>query len=248
MKNKNIHLLTFSTSNWVNSKRRLLQQAIFVNQHMQIFNTFACKDETSLPQSWHEKFDAYRNDNGYAMFSWKPCIILQQLNLMNDGDFLLYVDGGSSLPVNNVKNFAFKLRDLCKEVEKSELNLGVGHYYNKGDAENIRIIRKQILEKFELTNDDFFLHSYPHYEAGAMLIMKSEKSMKFISEWYSFMFNNYEGTIRSDFFDKTGQSQQFLHNGSDQAVLQCMLYKNDLKFYSLGTFFYDFNINTRIRG
>jgi len=130
----------------------------------------------------------------------------------------------------------------------SDINFGVGHCYNDGDKENIRIVRKKILEKFDLLEDVKFLHDYPHYEAGALIMQKTKATVDFIERWYMFIYDNYEACIKSGFLDRNGEYPEFIHNGSDQAVLQCMLYKEDKKFCSVGTFFYDFGIYTRLRG
>lgn len=248
---KQINLATFATSNWKQSPIRILEQAKNINKVVPLFSTIFRFNEITLTKEYIDNFKLYINDYAYGLYSWKPYVLLQVLDTLQYNDRLLYIDGGSSLPTTNLINFSKKIDEIFSNIEKNELQLGVGTYYNNGDKFNIRIVRKQILEKFNLLNNNQFLFDYPHFEAGALFIIKTEKTVNFINSWKQFMTVNYENIIRSDFYDKTGQHQLYIHNGSDQAVLQCMLYNYNTTHdahFNVNTFFYDFNINTRIRG
>lgn len=250
---KLINLTTFATTNWKLSPIRILEQAKEINKRVPIFSSIFRFNENTLPIEYTNKFKQYSQDHAYGLWSWKPFVILKTLESLKYGDRLLYIDGGSSLPTNNLVNFYYKIHEIFLNIEKSELQLGIGipYFYFIGNKNNIRIVRKQILEKFNLLNNNEFLFDYPHFEAGAIFLIKTEKTIKFINSWKQFIYDNYENIIRSDFYDKTGQYPQYEHNGADQAVLQCMLYNYNSTHnahYNVNTFFYDFNINTRIKG
>ena len=74
------------------------------------------------------------------------------------------------------------------------------------------------MNKFNLYNNIDFLKSFPHYEAGCLLILNNEKTREFIGNWYSFIEENYKYVIHSDRYDKTNQSASFWRNGGDQQI------------------------------
>lgn len=99
---------------------------------------------------------------------------------------------------------------------------------------------------FNLLTDYFFLQKWLHYEAGVLIIIKTPDTIKFINEWVDFFEEHFEDAIYSNFYDVSGQYNGFVHNGSDQAVFQCMLYKKINMFYSiLDDIYYRYNFYAR---
>lgn len=246
-----ITLATFATSNWKQSPERYKQQLSAIQHQVNLFSKAYLLNETSLGDEFHAKFDKYANEYGYCLYAWKPFVLENVLKTMSDEEVLLYIDGGSQLPVDNCRNFQKRLEEEIAQIKSKPLMIGAASYYNEGDRENCRVVRKQILESFGLQHDEFFLHRYPHFEAGGLVIIKNDSTVKFVNDWKMYFMNRFEDCIYSSFFDKTGQCTEYLHNGSDQAVYQCMLYAHSPThddFHYMKSIFYDFNMHIRKHG
>ena len=90
--------LTFASSNM--SYKRIKNEAI----ESKLFDKVIAYDEHDLPEDFQQIMKGRISEygmKGYAYWSWKPYIIKQTLEEMNDGDILLYMDAGSTLNINN---------------------------------------------------------------------------------------------------------------------------------------------------
>lgn len=187
MSNK-IHLLSFATSNWKNSRNRLKQQIDILNKKHDIFSTVSLLDENDLGDDYYKYFRNYLTDCGFAFWTWKPYLILQKLNEINDNDILFYIDGGDSLPDSEF--FVSTFNRITKKLSKYELPIAIGQFNNICPI--IVQAKKEILEKYNLTNNNDFLFNYPHYETGALIFVKCSITVNFVKMWYDFMRCNYD--------------------------------------------------------
>ena len=105
--------LTFASSNM--SYKRIKNEAI----ESKLFDKVIAYDEHDLPEDFQQIMKDRISEygmKGYAYWSWKPYIIKQTLEEMNDGDILLYMDAGSTLNINDnsIENFNRQLRKVTK--------------------------------------------------------------------------------------------------------------------------------------
>lgn len=91
------------------------------------------------------------------------------------------------------------------------------------------IVRKEILEKLELANDEQFAYEFPHWQSGLIIVVKTPKTEQLMHDWIQFYFDNYETCIHFPFQENKGQIKGFIHNGANQAIFQCLLYKGKYK-------------------
>lgn len=185
-----------------------------IHKKLNFFKSYYIFDENSLDDKWHYKYDKYASEHGFALWSWKPYVIYNALSQINDGDCLFYADGGCDFG-NSINNDFFNdLKFHINNTSKCVLPIGIEPCLH-AKYPNYIIIRKQILEKFNLMCDRFFLLDWLHFEAGVLIIIKNSNSMKFIESWKEFFDKYFEDTIYSKFTDKNGQFNGFVHNGSD---------------------------------
>lgn len=240
-----IHFLTFASSNMTEPKKRLSNEIEIVQKNTKYFSSVCMLDETNLSLHWKQKYGKYCNEHGFALWSWKPYIIKERLDELQMGDCLFYADTGCSFPLDNLDGFFSNLNVHIQNTTNSSLQIGIEPRL-RPVYPNYIIIRKQILELFNLLTDYFFLQKWLHYEAGVLIIIKTPDTIKFINEWVDFFEEHFEDAIYSNFYDVSGQYNGFVHNGSDQAVFQCMLYKKINMFYSiLDDIYYRYNFYAR---
>ena len=246
-----LFLTSFATSDWNVSRERISAQSDEMNKTANVFSGRFLFDESALSGEYMDRFKPFLGMHGYGLYSWKPFVCMHALENVNDGDFVLYIDGGCSLPSDRAAEFKSRITHHMDMVAKSGIRMGFGVFGNS--KMNIRIIRKSILRDFHLIDVREFLYDYPHFEANGILMQKDPRSSEFINGWSRYIRDRFETSIMSDYDDKSGQYKEYIHNCGDQAVLQCMLYKlrkynrNKDQHHSMGNFFRDFNIITRIR-
>ena len=165
--------------------------------------------------------------------------------MIESGQFLFYLDSGCVFPKDNsLKCFLDELNIAVDNMLNSSFDIGL----TSSGFRNVRIIRKQVLQKMNLNENKDFLFDFPHWQAGVILIRNTQSMREFVGRWYMFMSENYESSIRSEYMDKRGQNTEYIHNGGDQAVLQCMLYNEKIQIYPITDLIDRYRIIQRIRG
>ena len=237
--------MTFASSDWINGPIRFKNDLSIIRDKFNYFNREFIMNENDLYEDYQKRFSSYYKDHGFAYFSWKPYSIRQTLSQLEDNEWLFYIDCGCVLPMDNINNF---LNDLSIAMKKSEGNkslFSLSTYIDRNpniNIPNICIVKQSILKKFNLELNSDFLFNFPHWQAGLMLVKKTKEAISFLDRWYNFYLNNYETCIRGGYTDKNGEVPYFIHNGSDQAVLQCMLYTEKTNIDSELNFVYKYNL------
>ena len=92
------HFLTFGDS-W-NYRKALVRIEAEVAA-MDFFDSYTISNETRIPEfiEYHQEFFS-GNKTGFGFWIWKPYIVGQALEAMEDGDILLYCDSGCQFNVN----------------------------------------------------------------------------------------------------------------------------------------------------
>jgi hypothetical protein len=111
---------------------------------------------------------------GFGYWVWKPQVILQALELLEEGDILVYLDSGSHLCPGGTKRFW----DYVRETESSasgilafQTELREGHW-TKGDLLDFYSVRgkPEIVDSGQI-------------QAGAIVIQKRATSADFMRKW-----------------------------------------------------------------
>ncbi len=116
---------------------------------------------------------------GFGLWIWKPEIIVETLEKMNDGDILLYLDAGCHLNKNGKKRFEYYLEKLD---EHDLVTFSAGNY----DAKEF--VKMDAIQKY-----------YPEFKnnvnqlcyAGILLIKKTDRTMHLMIDWLN-LCRNYE--------------------------------------------------------
>jgi len=145
-----------------------------------IYTTQKCKNDFTL-----NVYEEYKNipehSRGcyHSFWRWKPHIIQKQLNLINNGDILIYQDCDIHKYPSLIEylNYYKKTINYLFESTKndilipSECNVILSKHY----------VKNEIFEKVGKNND--YYRNFPVLSARRIIIKKSEKSIAFINEW-----------------------------------------------------------------
>ncbi|WP_318461223.1 hypothetical protein [Photobacterium leiognathi] len=215
--------LSFADSRMSSTLNRICKQA----KGMKIYDEIIVADEGMLFEDFKNEFkDKLKKDvRGYGYWCWKPQIILQILETMNDGDILQYTDAGCHL---NRKG-RNKLEEYFKRVNNSDFGLLVFQSYapqfHDGrvlcDLSVYKYIKSDLLEYMGMLNQPSVLTS-PMIEAGVIFIKKTPQTVKIIKKWLSVYKVNFD--LASDSPSKIENVSGFIEHRHDQAIftLICM--------------------------
>lgn len=147
---------------------------------------FACSPE-DLGKDFFEKHKTFINSNkrGYGYWIWKPQIILQTLEKIQENDILIWCDSGSTIQGGNSDK-------LSQYVNLLNSNEGMIGFSIKHIAKNWtkRSLIEYITEKYSLDNDK--INSYlesPQATSGIIMMRRCEKTINVIKDWRDVMEN-----------------------------------------------------------
>ena len=119
----------------------------------------------------HNRF-IRRNPKGYGFYIWKPKVILDTLERMNENDILLYCDAGMKLNSKGLPRFREYVDQVRDVLVFSTNDSYVPQRYVKQDA---------IMQYFPEFNDTSRFKRY--YYAGVMLFRKTPKTMNLVRDY-----------------------------------------------------------------
>lgn len=223
-----VNFITYGNSLFYNSRKRLIKEA----KEFKYFDS--CKDysEHDLTESFKEKHKNILNKpRGGGYWIWKIDIIKQSLNLMMDGDILVYLDAGCKLNKDGGRRFEEYLSILK---------------YSKYDILSFQMLNQ--IEKVWTTKElfNYFNIDINSPEAnsgqyiGGVLLMKKGPHLQKILKEMTLLLDKDENLI-TDKYNKT-QNSFFINNRHDQSVLSLLRKKYGSEvIVGDETFFKDFN-------
>lgn len=203
-----INFLTFANSSYSNLER-------IGNQAKQFpFNNIYLCTEKDIPEFIEKHRDFIKsNKQGFGLWIWKPKIILNILNKMDNGEILVYCDSGIHLNNNGLDRFYeyINMLDNSKDIITFSTNdIYKAQQYVKNDA---------VMCYWPQFNNELSNVCY----AGLMIIKKTENTLKLISEWldlceiYHFL-DRHPSTQYPDF-------SYYIGNDCDNGLFQLVLSK-----------------------
>jgi hypothetical protein len=214
-----IYFLTFANTSFM-STERIIDQAINFN----IFNNIYGLTENDIPE-YIEKHKLFIEENkvGYGLWIWKPKIILDTLNKINDNDILIYCDAGVYLNVNGKERLYEYLNMLNDKISIITFSTNgkadyKGQYYVKNDA---------IMSYYPEYNNELTIYRY----AGMIIIKKTNKSLNLISEWLNLCENYNFININSSIVHR--DLPHYIGNDCDNGLFNLCLSKHKDINYSI---------------
>ena len=158
---------------------------------------------------------------GYGYWIWKPYIILQELNKLQENDILVHLD--MHCIDDNLKD---KFNDIINNLQNQPIIIGTAGF---NDLMYTTTKLKEYIESY--LNYQFTYNQLCdiQYEAGIIFIKNCIESRKFIKLWLDIMISNIK--CITDFYNNDKNNHHtFIENHHDQSVAS-LLYK----FYNYKT-------------
>lgn len=158
---------------------------------------------------WDRYKDYYKEKFGFWI--WKPYWIYKQLQTLEDGDVLVYLDAGCEINQRGKERFD----EYISMVKKSKLGI-LGFY--TGTTE--RCFCKGDLLDFFSVRDNKEITDTPQIMATMVVICKNERSMSFVKKWSDiahehFHLVDYSPSVSPDL-------EGFVQNRCDQSIFSLL--------------------------
>jgi hypothetical protein len=219
----NIKVLTFAKGNFTESQDILTKQLKSIG-----INNLIVKTDDDLPNDFKTEFSNLLNQKkGYGYCIWKPYIIINELNKLNDGEILVYIDS-TDFP----EQLFFDI--VTHHFEKNDILL-VNRGYNNGEWTK--------RDCFILMDcDEAKYHNHIQLEAGLIGFKKTDFNLELLNEWFKFAKNE---NILTFIPNICGQSNlpNFREHRYDQSILTNLSIKHNLQSVKFPTHVIKYNFN-----
>jgi len=179
----------------------------------------------------HGKF-IEANPRGYGYWIWKPYLIKKTLDLLNNGDILIYSDAGCYLNLNalSVKRL-YEYIEMVKSSPQGVLSFQMEHLpeYKYTKRRTIR----DIIGLMANPTTNRIIYS-GQCMATVVIICKTPLSVGFVNEWWRHAENyNIINDLRCDL-----EHPEFIDHRHDQSIYSILAKKHGATLIKDETFFY----------
>lgn len=201
----NIHFITYANEKFKESKERIKIEAGEFWKFSSIF-AFGPSDLASHVHSFFKEL-FYRN-KGAGYWIWKFFIIRETLENVEFGDFVLYLDAGSTINKKGRKRF-FEYLKMLNMSKSGILSIAENNLERS-------LTSGRILETFDILENESFLDS-KQYWAGMLLIQKRENVINLFDSILRIV--HWDMWILSDRYRNYKSANGFRGNRHDQSLL-----------------------------
>ena len=203
-------VITFgSHANYIDAGRRLMHQAM----QLQLFDGYILYTPDQLKEDFQKHADFIRsNPRGYGYWIWKPYVIQKTMQMLKDGDVLLYMDCGCEL-------IPEKRQRLQGEMNHVETELLMGTYTGHDDQIHTK---HDLVDRIQPPPDSL---SAQQHQAGVLLWYVCPKTRQLVDEWYE-LCCDYRNIDDSP--SLSPNAPHFIDHRHDQAVFSLLTKKHAL--------------------
>lgn len=214
-KRPKIHFITYGNSVFENSKQRLLTEAKEFGEFDFIrgFGPDDIKHERHSDE-FNKILDMSRG-GGYWL--WRHDIINDTLETMDDNDFLIYLDAGSTLNIQGKERF-YEYLQLLHESKKGILSFQMEHKEKHWTTKEIFDFFGESLDG-EIANSGQIINT--------VLIMQKNSSLLQYMKSYSEIINN-QPSLATDIFNEKQTHEGFQDNRHEQSITSVLRKKMKL--------------------
>lgn len=203
---QNIYLILYGNEPYEGKKKNFLALKNKINWFDDIFccGPDDLSNEFKNNKSIQPVFNGQTRGGGW--WTWKPQIIYQKLNEINDNDILIYIDAGCSLNVNAEKRF----KEYIELINNSKYGI-------------LSFITTQPLLKW--TNSATFDYHNIDYKseialsniimATVIIIKKNTHSLDIIQKWRKVVFD--DPNLFTNYYNKMNKTSGFKDHRHDQS-------------------------------
>jgi hypothetical protein len=200
----NIHLITYGDGKYNSSKRRLVKEAL----DSDLFQSIKAYGRSNLTPEFESRFkDILNMKRGGGYWIWKFDLINSNLNQMNDGEFLIYMDAGSSIDVN-AREDMYHYMDLLNNSPFGVL------LFQKHNLPERKYTSGRLLNYFSI-NPESDIAKSGQLHCSIILIQKKKHSVDFFHKCLEVL--NDDPYIITDRYNK--ENQYLIDHRHDQSLM-----------------------------
>lgn len=206
---------TFADSRLSRTLKRIKNQAHAIG----IYDELHVLTETDLDFDFINRFKDHliKGSKGYGYWVWKPQIILQTLEKMNDGDLLQYTDAGCWINQKG-KNRLLEYFELANEY--GALAFQVKNTFDEPHLNNFSLpsrnwTKGDIFDYFNVRNNPEITDT-EQIGAGIIFLKKSNDIVQLIKDWLRVYEDNFSLVDDTPSFSKNLDG--FIENRHDQSI------------------------------
>jgi hypothetical protein len=207
-------LVSFATPKWYHSQNLLCDSA---KKH----GVTGYIKYTDASRNWeftNKYSDIYKETRGYGFWQWKPKIVLDVMEKLNEGDVVLYVDSGNII-VNNLQYII----DRCVEKEIVLFDNRDGNYEGNTHL-NGTWTKRDCFVLMDCDSEQYY--NAPQVDASYQIFKKTPRVIEFLKEYDVYCSNE---NIISDLPNITKPNlPQFKDHRHDQSILSLMAVKHNI--------------------
>ena len=201
---------------YIKAGNRLLNQA----KKTELFDEYKLYTDIDLKndKDFWEKHGDFIIDNkkGFGYWLWKPYIIKKTMEFMNDGDILLYLDGGLDLDFRK-KNI---IKQKFKIVKDDKI---IGTYVKKINGPEKRWCKMDLIKHMDIL-DKKYLNTVQR-QGGTIMFLVCENTRNLVNEWYDIVCH-YD--LLNDTPSKNKNLKCFKQHRHDQSIFSLLTKKYNL--------------------
>lgn len=212
-------LTNLSNQLYSNSRKRLNESAKKFG--IEEIYSYDISDIKNTP-FFDENKEILSSPKGIGYWLWKPYIILEALNKVDEGDIVIYCDCGIEIiqPLTQLIN-------ICQEKEDIILFKNCNYF-------NSMWVKRDCFILMDCDSSEYWYS--PHCDAAFSIFKKSKTSLKFVNEWLTFGANKF---IITDLPNSCGEENlpEYIDHRCDQSILSLLGKKYNLDLFRMPTQF-----------
>ena len=185
-------------------------------QNMKFDSVFIHRSEDLKKTDFYNQYKSILDQpRGAGYCLWKPYIILEDLNKIQNGDVLVYLDAADDLSENSLS----RIRNAMIERD---------YYISNWNGMRPKQKERTKRDCFVLMDcDNEFYYNFPQVEAGFVIFKKTNGNLNFIKQWLDYCKN--ENIITEKPNEHGDNFPEFINHLYDQSVLTNLILKNNYK-------------------
>lgn len=232
--------LTFADSRLKRSLIRIKQEA----RDMGCYSYIIAATENELTPEFRTHFkDKLKSSvRGFGYWCWKPQIIKQTLDAMNEGDILHYCDVGCHLNLGGKR----RLQEYFEMTAKNTLGIlafqaKIPTYPFEYDGRNLLDLRDGLWTKGDLLDyfnvrDNLQITETQSIGSGIFFIKKNTATMKIIDQWLEIYKHHF--SFVDDTESISPNLNGFIENRHDQSIFSILCKLNKVETLSAYEYWY----------
>ena len=203
--------ITFSDSKYKKTRERITEQA----KNLKCFDDIYSFGEEDLDSNFLEKHRNFieSNNRGYGYWIWKPQVIKQVLEKVQQNSIIVYADVGCTFDDKKINDLQNYIRELDDEN-------GILAFQWDGDSESS-------WSKMDCINKIYPKGSEsPQIIATCIFIKKNKFSYKFICEWLNYCEQYH---LLDDSESVAKNAENFKEHRHDQSIFSLLCKKYNIK-------------------